>query len=139
MTNTPVTFENPATLTKEFFNEHYDAFMEMFGDDAHPECALGNFYCEFIAGDTSLLTEEFKAKWVEDWLNDYGEELGDCSTFDEILEENDYLIEDLADWFIENNPSCLEKWKPVLFNWITEMWNTEVKSDAVKTITGTKS
>lgn len=136
MANSTVSFKNPDTFTEAFFNEHYDAFMEMFqNEDAHPECALENFYCEFIDGDDSLLTEEVKAKWVEDWLNDYGEDLGECSTFDEILEENDYLIEDLADWFIDNNPSCLEKWKPVLYKWITEMWNTDSINDAIETIT----
>lgn len=135
MIETVTTFTNPETFTEAFFLEHYEHFMDLFQNgDAHPECALGDFYYKFISEDKSLLTEEVKKEWAEEWVDDLGEDLEGLTSFDEILDENDYLMEDLADWFIENNEACLEKWKPCLYQWITEMWSTYAINEAIKEI-----
>lgn len=144
MNNTPniqdsaYTFENPEEFTYSFFLENYDYFMDLFGDDAHPEVALGKFSYEFIEQDESLLTPEIKAQFKDEWLEQLDGEMDESSTFQEILDEMDCFSEDLADWFIANNATCLENWKPCLFNWITEMWSTYAINEAIKGIENKK-
>lgn len=130
---TSISFKNPEKLTYQFFLDNYQSFMDAFEEsDAHPEYALGMFYTDCIDGDESLLTKEFKAEWAAEWIEDFGDDLDGLTSFDEILEANDWLDEDLANWFIDNNPSCKEKWKPILFKWISEMWNEDSKLDFMK-------
>lgn len=132
---THVSFKNPEKFTYEFFLENYESFMESFQNgDSHPEYALGIFYTDCIDGDESLLTEEFKTEWAAEWVEDFGDDLEGLTTFDEIIEANDWLEEDVAGWFIDNNPSCEEKWKPILFNWITEQWSEDSIEESIKEI-----
>ena len=132
MTTTTMT-----TFNQSFFSQHFDKFEEMFNrDDAHPENFYIPFYDEFITDDG--VSEEDKQGWMNSWKEDFSMDEDpdfEANTYSEVLEENDYLKEDVACEMISDRfPSIKEKAIPQLFFYISEMWSEESINDAISEI-----
>ena len=132
MTTTTMT-----TFNQSFFSQHFDKFETIFTrDDAHPEVFYIDFYDEFITDDG--VSEEDKQGWMDSWKEDFSMDEDpdfEANTYSEVLEENDYLKEDVAAVMISDDyPSIKEKAIPALFAHIIEMWSEEAINDAVSEI-----
>lgn len=96
----------------------YETFKENFGDyklehlegGVHPEYFYVAFYDEFIQPVvSSLFSEEDKKKWVQEWIEALDEDELEGKIFEEVLEEYDYLGEDITDFVVNSNlPNCAE-------------------------------
>ncbi|MDB4616949.1 hypothetical protein OAE23_02495 [Synechococcus sp. AH-551-E11] len=128
------------TFNLSFFRDNFEEFKQHFDNGSgHPEFFYCNFYYEFIRGDEDkLFTAEEQSSWKEEWilaLND--EELKEMS-FEEIIEQEDYLYEDLTEWVINSNlpqfSELKEKFIAQMFFYISEKWSKEEIADSIKSI-----
>lgn len=124
-------------FNQSFFAEHFDKFEEIFSlEDAHPECFYIPFFGDFIEGSSSL-TDEVKNDWMDSWKEDFdGDDDYDLSlSFDEFIEEHEWLLEDVAANMISDSyPEIKAKAMPQLFFHISEMWSEEGIQDAINQI-----
>ena len=119
------------TFNQSFFAEHFDKFFDYFNDhDSHHESFYQNFYHEFI--DDDYITDENKEKWIESWKEDFDGEIDiEDKSFTDILDENEWLIEDITYDLITDDESIKKKSIPQLFFHISEMWSEESIQDAI--------
>lgn len=81
----------------------FDELIESWLNDAHPEILWNDgYYFEYLA---DKLTDEQKKKWYEFFLEEFEEDLnamgGEFANFDELLTHNDWLGEEIGEWFSE--------------------------------------
>ena len=96
-TMTTTTFES----FKENFETHKHNHLE---GGVHPEFFYVNFFLDVILPQVdSLLTDDDKESFVQEWIESLGDDELEGKTFEEILEDNDYLGEDITDWVINSD------------------------------------
>ena len=123
-----------------FFQENFETYkLQWDNGSAHPEYFYTNFYEEFISGEEDkFFTAEDKAYWKQEWIEALDDEELSESTFEEILEENDYLTEDLTEWIINSDEpkfaQLKEKFIAQLFFQISEEWSKEEIAESIKDI-----
>ena len=123
------------TFNLSFFKENYEQFKQFFDEgENHPEYFYCNFYYEFVRGDEDkLFTDEEKSEWITEWIEALDEEELSEMSFEEIIEENDYLTEDLTEWLIKGDEpkfsELKEKFIAQLFFYISENWSKESIQD----------
>ena len=120
------------TITKQFIKDNFDKFFDYFDtNDSHPEMFYIPFYDEFI---TDEMTDFNKEQWIKMWKED--EYDIDGKSFDDIIEEDEGMKEDIASTYITCSDWTEMKEKAVdsIFNHIQEMWNEEGMTDAFNTI-----
>lgn len=122
-------------FNQSFFAAHFDKFYDLFNSwDAHPESFFIGFYWDFIHG-TNHLTDADKESLMNSWKEDFdGEDYDFTLSFDEFIEENEFLTEDIACDLISSNDELKSKAIPQLFMHISEMWSEESIQDAIDEI-----
>ena len=121
------------TFNYAFFKEHFDTFKSSHDEGSnHPENFYIDFYWEFIHG-TSLLTEENKTFFISEWeMGGYDELEG--KTFEEILDDEIHLGEDITEELVKTNDEVKEKFMSQLFLHISEEWSEEDIKEAIEDI-----
>lgn len=123
-----------ATFSYAFFKENFDSFEDSFLNTSHPENFYIDFYWEFIHG-TNLLTEENKTFFISEWeMGGYDDLEG--KTFEEILDDEYHLGEDITEELIKTNDEVKEKFMSQLFLHLSEEWSEEHIKEAIKDIQG---
>ena len=122
-------------FNQSFFAEHFAEFEQIFNEqDAHTESFYIGFYDDFIYG-TAILSDEDKEGWMTSWKEDFeGEDYDFTLSFDEFIDENEFLKEDVACCAIGDYESLKSKAIPQLFFHISEMWSEESIQDAIDEI-----
>ncbi len=121
------------TFNYAFFKENYESFEDMFlNSSGHPEEFYIDFYWEFIH-DTNLLTEENKAFWISEWEEGGYDDL-EGKTFEEILDENNHLGEDITEELVRTNDEVKEKFMSQLFLHLSEEWSEEEIKEAIEEV-----
>lgn len=129
------TLMTDSILTLSFFQENYESFEDRFlNSNGHPEKFFIDFYWEFIH-DTNLLTDDHKTFWIEEWESGGYDDL-DGKTFEEILDENIHLGEDITEEMVKSNDEIKEKFMSQLFLHFLEEWSEEDIKEAIEEIKG---
>ena len=79
----------------ESLTPKFDELKECWDGGSHPEVLYNDgVYCELIAGK---MTDEEKKMWWDSYTED--EETDGYENFDELLEDKDFLGEDIGHWW----------------------------------------
>ena len=92
------------TITYETFKQNFEDYKLEHQEGVHPEYFYITFYDEFIQPILStLFSDEDKKEWIEEWIEALDEDELEGKTFEEVLEEYDYLSEDITEFVINSD------------------------------------